>query len=242
VLLEAQWVAPAGGLLQLLGSGACTGGGVEAQVTMLESVCCDQGVDPREVLYVEAQHDFLQEEGGGEQRPCRREEELAVLDRVYGWRAMAPSSVKPGQPLQSADRSMTAPLSSSFSHTPLQQDEGATASMQLRQEKKFVYSSKATAINSGATWTLPLPVTAASASISYDFGSKDGDMIFAMYYITEKKKTVVVPQRLFDFAQDATCGHFDVRGPGTLYLRWANTHTWYGEKLLHYSVEIQEVR
>jgi hypothetical protein len=111
----------------------------------------------------------------------------------------------------------------------------------LIQEKIFVFSSKATSISSGATWTLPLPVNADSATIRYKFNSEDGDMIFAMYYVTEKKKMIIVPQRLFDFAQDETSGQFDVRGPGTLFLRWANTHTWYGEKILSYSVEINEV-
>jgi hypothetical protein len=112
----------------------------------------------------------------------------------------------------------------------------------MHQEKVFVYSSKATSISSGATWTLPLPVTASTASIRYQFGSKDGsDLIFAMYYVTEKSKMVIVPQRLFDFSQDVTAGVFEVRGPGTLYLRWANTHTWFGEKLLSYEVDIREV-
>jgi hypothetical protein len=104
-----------------------------------------------------------------------------------------------------------------------------------------VFSSKATTISAGATWTLPLPVSSLAASIFYQFGSEDGDMIFAMYYVTETTKKVIVPQRLFDFSQDVTRGHFDVRGPGTLYLRWANTHTWFGEKLLHYEVDIREV-
>lgn len=105
-----------------------------------------------------------------------------------------------------------------------------------------MFSSKATTISSGASWTLPLPVTAPSASIRYQFSSRDGDMIFAMYYVTATKKQVLVPQRLFDFAQDATAGHCEVRGPGTLHLRWANTHSWLGEKSLSYSVEIKEVK
>ena len=105
----------------------------------------------------------------------------------------------------------------------------------------FVFSSKATTLLSGATWTLPLPVTARVASIAYHFGSQDGDMIFAMYYVTDSSKTVLVPQRLFDFSQDVTRGCFEVRGPGTLHLRWANTHTWFGEKLLSYEVEVREV-
>lgn len=110
------------------------------------------------------------------------------------------------------------------------------------QENVYVFASKATTLSSGATWTLPVPVTGQAATIRYNFGSQDGsDLIFAMYYVTESTKRVIVPQRLFDFAQDVTCGEFNVRGPGTLYLRWANTHTWFGEKLLNYEVDIREV-
>lgn len=66
-------------------------------------------------------------------------------------------------------------------------------------------------------------------------------MIFAMYWVTETAKRVIVPQRLFDFQHDVTRGEFEVRGPGTLFLRWANTHTWFGEKVLSYEVDILEV-
>ncbi len=68
-------------------------------------------------------------------------------------------------------------------------------------------------------------------------------MIFAMYFITEKKKVVLVPQRLVDFELDGalTRGEVALRGPGTVYFRWGNTHSWFGEKLLSYSVEVNEV-
>ena len=111
----------------------------------------------------------------------------------------------------------------------------------MKQEETLVFSSKATSISSGATWTLPIHISSLSASIHYKFHSRDGDMIFAMYFITERKKSALVPQRLFDFSQDKTNGKFNVNGPGTLYLRWSNTHSWFGEKILSYEVVIHEV-
>jgi hypothetical protein len=87
-------------------------------------------------------------------------------------------------------------------------------------------------------------VSTLAATVHYHFGClHGGDLIFAMYYVTADKKQVLVPQRLFDMDLDAayTSGTFSLKGPGTLYLRWANTHSWFGEKILNYSVDVVEV-
>jgi len=141
VLLESHQVAPRGGLLRLLGSGVACGGGAEQQVSLFESVCCDSGVDPRQVAYVEAHHDFRlrlsahepasEEERG--RREAGRDQELRAIDQVYGWRSSSSSSLHLAAPQSSPGPAQLEGQGSVSGPSPLLGDMDATATIQLRQ-------------------------------------------------------------------------------------------------------------
>lgn len=123
-MLESRDVSPQGGALQLLGSGVTTGGGVEAQIELFESVCIKCSVDPHDVDYVESHHDFCQIEGVNDE-DSRRQEELNALDQVYGWKDI---SSAPSIGRTSLDDSFFAE-----SQQPLAHNEESVAAMHLRQ-------------------------------------------------------------------------------------------------------------
>ena len=135
MLLESGVASPEGGMLRLRGSGACWGGCTSTQVALMEEVCSEHGVDPRQVVYVEAHHDFLspsdreeeEEVGEGVGNEMRRAEELCALDLMYGWKSIS----APVDPLSSSLED------SSSSSAPLPSDEGflkeASSVMRLRQ-------------------------------------------------------------------------------------------------------------
>lgn len=141
VLLESHHVAPQGGVLQLLGSGVTTGEGTEALVQLCEAVCGQSAVDPREVVYVEAHHDFFRaaqerSEGRGTARAQSRcLDELSALDQVYGrMESTAPvSSPPPSHLAEERSRRPSRDASSESSRAERGEEEAAAATMHLRQ-------------------------------------------------------------------------------------------------------------
>ena len=126
VIVESHHVSPNGGLLELRGSGVSTGGGEAGLVALMEAVCSENNVDPRQVVYVEAQHDFFQSSGKQADDPilqARRDEELGAVEQLYGYR-----------PVQSCVSDNTS-LSTHNHHSQSQYSEihPATATMRLRQ-------------------------------------------------------------------------------------------------------------
>lgn len=134
LLLESYSSAPSGGLLQLLGSatGTCTSSGVEEDtslVGLLESACLESDIDPRQVVYVESQHDFFATEecdDGEELGMTPREIELSAIDQVYGFsRSVHGPALPPG----TLDRDTLVACVTPPSHP----GDDVTATMRLRQ-------------------------------------------------------------------------------------------------------------
>lgn len=133
ILMESQQVCPQGGVVRLLGSAVTTGQGVDNQVQLYETVCTDCSVDPRNVEYVEAHHDFfvplssaVAVDKAAVEQGSRREEELAALDKVYGWKQAAASSCTNTSALEES-------LELEASPRPIDTGERDTSSIQLRQ-------------------------------------------------------------------------------------------------------------
>ena len=101
-----------------------------------------------------------------------------------------------------------------------------------------------------STWELPIVVQLPGSRIHFEFTSSMGDIMFGIVFVAaadegesdEDMQTEVIDEmgRVLSHEQ-AYFGSFEPRSEGVVFFVWDNTHDWYSNKNISYTIEMQQV-
>jgi hypothetical protein len=92
-------------------------------------------------------------------------------------------------------------------------------------------------------WVLPIPIITPNAIVSYEFFTDVGDIQFSMVFVSldNVEEILIHPERV-ESGIEAVSGSVELPDVGTLILMWDNSYSWFTNKILSYSVDIEQVR
>lgn len=111
-----------------------------------------------------------------------------------------------------------------------------------QDEVPYTFRTHGTNISITNDWCLPLPIAAPYSTVFYEFSTMHGDINFSIVFISldGEEEIVVDPERVHSEIESIS-GTCQLNCPGTLIFMWDNSYSWFNNKSLTYSVDIQQV-